>query len=458
MITLIFQGAVLVLVIGFIAKLILDRMKSEHRITNKEFAISASVLVVIVIPLIAYLGTKLSIHNQVTYHENWGGIEVNAKWVKTPCVRDGNMRHYYKGDPYVVPVPYECGSYQGEGKNRRYVSKTCYRNETRYHDIPYTTEEWTFEVETTLGTYVIADRNLPTDPNKYRYRQWVSVPDDLPSGIPQFWQEAKNRLDRGDPGPVTARRSYDNYILASQSTILKRFNNSVDGYTKAGMLPAINSNVRDFYYSDRVYPVGVSLTPDWQQSINRFDGCLGSTLQGDLHLVIVNANKVSNPDNYFGALMAYWQSKTFEKDALSKNGIVVVLGSKDGKTVDWARAGTGMPMGNEAMLLDIENTLRGRALNADSILGKPKAVLTNGKVQLVHTQGALEKVIWGDHAFKRVRMNSHEEDGSVGYTYLLRELVPTGWQHFWILFVTFVFGCGAWLICIFNEELFNRNN
>ena len=85
------------------------------------------------------------------------------------------------------------------------------------------------------------------------------------------------------------------------------------------------------------------------------DAALGSTLQGDLHLVIVDAKKISDPDNYSNALVAYWLSPKFGKDALSKNGIVVVLGTSDGKTVDYTYAAgadllTGQTVGHNQSL------------------------------------------------------------------------------------------------------------
>jgi hypothetical protein len=169
--------------------------------------------------------------------------------------------------------------------------------------------------------------------------------------------------------------------------------------------------------------------------------------QGDLHLVIVDANTVTDPDNYMGALMAYWESPALGKDALSKNGIAVVVGTKDGKTVAWARAATGMPAGNEMMILDIQNKLVGVPLDTDSIMGHPTVNLATHKWS--NTSSALEQtVLWGQDAFVRVHMGKLTDKGASGYAYLLREIVPTGWQRFWMLFSAFVAGCVTWGICI----------
>lgn len=454
MIGLIIEGAVLVMVIGLIAKLYLDRTQSVYRIDNQELAIASAVLLLVVVPVTAWVGTKIAVSSQVTYNENWGGFELHARWQRIPCHRDGNMKHSYKGDPYQYVWYTDETEEVGTGKNRHTVHKRVRHEETRYHDIPYTSEEWTFTIDTTLGEYVIADRNLPDNPDNYRYRVLVPVySSEFPAseiGTPGFWVAARDRLSRGDPGPVTARREYANYILASQNTILRRFNDSIGKYQTMGMLPAINRGIYNFYFADRVYFVGLQVPGDWQSAINRFDGALGTTLQGDLHLVIVDANKVTDPDNYAGALFAYWQSAAFGKDALSKNGIVVILGTKDGETVAWARASTGMPEGNEALLVDIQNNLKGAKLDPGSILGHPQATVVGDSVRIAHLdpQGALEKELWGAHRFTRVHMGKPGQPGNVGYSYLLREIEPTGWQRFWILFVTCLFSCVAWGICI----------
>jgi len=134
---------------------------------------------------------------------------------------------------------------------------------------------------------------------------------------------------------------------------------------------------------------------------------------------------------------------------------IVVLGTEDGQTVKWARAATGMPAGNEEMVLDVQNDLKGVALNPESILGSPR-VASPGSSQIVHSKGALENVFWGQHAFVRVHMDGHGKHG-VGYAYLLKELEPTGWQRFWILFVTFLVSAVVWGVCIAHGVPVYRN-
>lgn len=447
MFILIFLGALITVVMGGILKFFLDKKQSEHRITNNEFGISMGIMLLLVIPLTAWIGIKVAIQNQVTFNENWNGWEVSVEVVRNRTYEDGPMRHYWI-ETRTVEYEEEETYTDSDGNTRTRTVKKTKRVDFK---IPYTTEEWDFVVHTTIGDVTIETGYLPENPNNYRYRLWTSVPESRfreTTGYHPYYLTVKDRLAKNNPGPVTLRKTYDNYILASETTILARFNDSIEKYKKAGTLPKISHQISGYYDADRVYFVGnVNATGDWRNASRRFNSALGQTLQGDLHLVIVNADNVLDRDNYGGALVAYWQSPEFGKNALSKNGIVVIIGAKDGK-VAWANAYTGMPMGNEQLMLEIRNSLPGTAVDAEAILGSAYARLAGGGTVTVHnTQGALEKLIWGTNKFKRVHMTDKNGNG-VGYGYLLTELEPTTGQQCWILVVVFIFSGIAWGICI----------
>ncbi len=444
MFTLVLMGMLVVAVIGFFIKWFLDFKEHKLALDNKEFAYATIFLLLVAVPLTAWVGTKVAITNQLTFHENWGGYEQRADMTVTTCYRDGSCRWSYKGDPYQHVWYTDDKTCTGSGSKQTCTTTHTRHEETLYHDIPYCAEEWTFTVGTSLGSYTIADRNCPTNPDSHRYRAWVSVPDDVESGVPEFWTRAKARLDAGQPGPVTARHDYTNYILASQSTILHRFSGDMESYVKAGQLPALSDNpIHDFYYADRVFFEGVQPSGNWQAAINRFDAAFGSQLQGDLYLVLVNADSIKDPDNYAGALLAYWQSPKFGKNALSKNGLVVILGVKD-NSVAWARASTGMPEGNETLLVDLQQGLKGAKVDPQSILGDPAVNASTGA--WTHTQGAVEKIVWGQDKFQRVHMGGGKDDKSAGYAYLVRELQPTFWQQVAILFVIGFLSVLVWCV------------
>lgn len=456
---LIFLGAVITILIGLVAKFVTDRRGDErYKITKREFLVASIVMLLIFVPLTAYIGVQQAIKNQVTFNENWNGWELEAQLEKVPCYEDGAMKHYWVETRRELVTVTETEYYtDSDGKRKsRTVTKQEWKNVD--HNIPYTTEEWTFTVRTTIGSKQIAYRFLPENPNNYRYRFLTRVPEERfrsTTGYPEFWLQVRDRIRRNEPGPVTFRMPYDNYILASQSSILKRFNDSIERYTTNGQLPDINSRVHSYYHSDRVYFVGARPPGDWQGALQRFNAALGQTLEGDLHLVIVDANKITDKDNYTGALFAYWQSPKFGKNALSKNGIVLVLGTTDGATIDWAIGSTGMPLGNEALLQEMRYELKGKPLEPEALLGSPQARITGSSVKVTNTSGELEKLVWGPNKFKRVHMNSGE--GDVGYEYLLRELKPTTGQLVVILLVISLLALIAWGICIaFGPETYRE--
>lgn len=70
MFMLILEGAVLVMAIGLIAKVILDKTESQYRIDAKELGIASAALLLFVIPVTAWVGTKMAISSQVTFQEN----------------------------------------------------------------------------------------------------------------------------------------------------------------------------------------------------------------------------------------------------------------------------------------------------------------------------------------------------------------------------------------------------
>jgi hypothetical protein len=449
MFELLFIGSLIAVAVGGVLWLVLHYVKSDYKLTPIEMIISTAALLALVVPLTSWVGTKLAFQNQVSYNEYWGGYETQALISKTTCERDGSCVNTYSCDPYEV---WETSGYYDSSKPPKWVDTSHYV--THYHDCPYATEEDSYYVNTTVGQYTIAANIFPPYAQEWRSGSGF---DGVSRQIPSAWSAAKQRLDSGNPGPVTKENSYDNYILASSSTILHQYSPSIKSYQDKGLLPKLNHQVYNFYYLDRVYAVGVNL-PNigaWQTAINRFDAAIGASLQGDVYVVIVDANKVTDPDDYANALTAYWESPAFGKDAISKNAIVVVLGTKDGKTVSYARAKTGMPVGNEEMLYAIKDQLAGVALTPDAVLGNPTPSISVAgkntyKVTINHTtpnQGALEAVVWGQHAFARVCMTCQSENdkkGGVGYSYLKSEIQPSGGQQVLICLVIFLLSCGVW--------------
>lgn len=470
-------AAVLALGSGLAIKLLSDRMNSEYRLTWVEFAAGAFILLAVVIPSVYFVGQNLAKSNLLRYREYWSGYELSVQRIDYQCRESeteggstGGCVHTYNADPYEELEYYECGYWTGSGDDRHYVSQTCSRWVTRWRQVPYTSSESSYVVHTTLGDYTIGDHWLPDAPQEHRIRPRYGSPmqglPSLPSGIPAFWQAAKDRIAAGTPGPVAARMEYDNYILATSSSILHRYSDSIDRYLERGLLPAVRSDIRPPYFADRVYYVGITVSDAnaWSEAINRFDAAFGTDLQGDLHLVIVDANTITDPDNYVFSLAAYWQSPEMGRDALSKNGLVVIVGTADGRTVSWARSFTGMPVGNEELIIDLQRQLIGAALDPVTLLGLPRGEIyvreSDGKlkVRVIHDPahtGVIEAQVWGPHKFVRICMvcDDEGETSSRSFTYLWNEIQPTSEQKALILFVEALATSLVWGLFLFWDAI-----
>jgi len=164
------------------------------------------------------------------------------------------------------------------------------------------------------------------------------------------------------PGPVAKQGTYLNYIIPSVNTRLRAYSSDIARFQKAGLIPELGHSVYGYYYVDGAYFEGLNVAnkADWQYKLAKLNAMLGTDLQGRLYVVVVNANTVSEHETtaYIerSPLLAVAQ---VGKDAVSKNAVIVALGTKDGTTVDWSDASTGMPRGNEACLYDLAHNLTG---------------------------------------------------------------------------------------------------
>ena len=441
---------------GLLIKWWLDSDTSNDlQISWGEFFVGSVVVVPLIMLVVGGIGWKLAWDNTVTYHENWNGWELSTNLQVVDCNRDGPCYHEYSCDPYTVMVSYSCGK---DNKD------TCYRNETRYHDCPYVTQEIITTVNTTLGVYTIDDHVFTSHP--LEWRAGSGIIGGVPQGPSQFWLNAKARCDAGKPGPVTKRMDYVNYILASDATILKQYSDQIQSYKDANLLPPVSNQVRDYYYEDRVKFVGfVPQDPNaWQNAVAYLNAAFGTELQGDFHLVIVQSSAVdTSPDAYITALKAYWMDSTvFGKDAISKNGVIIVLGT-DGKTITWARAQTGMPIGNEPMMTGIQSFFRENQVNLtpDEVIGpvigqfyektNPDTGEKKIKVKGVGDSGALRQLLWGlknpSTKFVRVSMSADQAtDTGGGFKYLASEIEPSAGQKWMIGIISFVFCLIGWYV------------
>lgn len=441
-------------IIGAVAKFGFDYEKIPYtsrsgtiQISWPEFAIVMVIIAVVVVPLTTKVGLNMAKASKLTYHEFWGGYETQVLTSSDECHRDGSCDDTYDCDPYEVA--YQVTDYDSKGN--AIGSHTEYK--TEYHSCPVATRENYWAIDTTLGKYNLG---MTFDKHAVPWRSSHGL-DGTYQGPPPLWLAAQARLAAGDPGPVTADKTYDNYILASTNTILHKFSDAVDKYQKLHLLPPPVANLKhpiyDYYSADKMQFVG-GITPlgqqhAWEFALARLNAALGSDLQGDLHVVAIDAAKVPDVDEYAGAVNAYWQDKTLGRRALSKNGIGLVLGVS-GDKITWARAFTGMPVGNDGLIEDLQ-TVQGASFTPD-IFGHPVGHITNGKVVLTHGVGPVEQALWGTHKFQRICMVCKSKgDTGVGYGYLGSEIQPSSGQKWGIVLVSTLFSIMIWAIVLFTS-------
>lgn len=436
------------LLAGVIVKLTLDWLPRPGQITWLELSIGMAIVSIIVAPLASLTGWSTAVHNVLSFKEYRNGWELEAVEEIVDCEVNGRCRYVYECKCRMV-----CAS--------AVEDDDCVRWKEECDDCPYFNFERNLYIRTTVGDRPIAW----LAPEDYESQQTTS---ELPFGLvsrdyrtPQFWLDCQRRLARARPGPVTIRAPYDNYILASGGTILKQHSGMVHQYQQAGLLPPIQHDLYNHYYADKVWFVGYEAEDEaaWQTALMLLNAALGSELQGDLHLVVLHDPTGSiNPDAYILALKAYWQNpEVWGDNCLSKNGIVVAIGTNDGETVAWARAQTGMPVGNEHLLVAIRNQLMGIALTPDRVIGTVRGEVTvregDGELTVRSSgeSGVLRRVLWGlddpQTSFGRISMSGGDpQDLGGGFLYLGGEIQPKPGQKLAIVIATFLLCCAVWLV------------
>ena len=470
-------SATIVAAIGLTAKfvgpLFLD--KEYWHIDWREFVAGLLVAYLAVTPLVFTVGDALSTSDALRYEEFYNGVETDATFSHRDC-RPGtsgnsssaghsNCRYEYNtGQTYTWTEIYYVTVTKSDGNGGTTTSSEMRtRSVTDYIYNPYATKEYSYAIADSLGKGYSFPDVYVKDGEGY---QGGELPADLPRGDPKEWLEAKERLAEGNPRPVTALFSYDNYILAANDEMLKPYSEDVEQYLEEGILPDHTADIGtdplhgfNDLFADKVSFVGVEVSDEkaWQDSLMSFNAALGSKLRGDLHLVLIDTSLVNSPTDYLNALKAYWLSEDFGRRAIAKNAIIVVAGV-NGDTVEWGMASTGMPFGNEVMLRGIMNFLPDTPLDPTQVIGTPHTVYpeTDGDVRVTisDTPGVLERVVLKDFPFARACMDCVEEDGEIGYADLVAEIEPEPWQWAIMIVVIAILSSGWWFLAG-NFELFN---
>jgi hypothetical protein len=208
--------------------------------------------------------------------------------------------------------------------------------------------------------------------------------------------------------------------------------------------PVVESIIYEFYRVNKIHWVKYrSANPiQWNDRLERLNAELGYRLQGDSRLVVVNAASVSNPDEYALTLKAYWQMELFDKDMLSKNEVVFILGVASDSVV-WVKAFTGMPDGNEFLMRRVVSEIQHKPFVIDSVLGEMNIVYDPVTKRVTATGvNAMANIMLENAETRYVR--SHMEK----YKYLLMEVDLTTGQKVGIFVITLLITVLVWGIPI----------
>jgi len=456
----------------------------DWSISWREFIAGLLVAYLFAMPAVFLVGKALSTADALRYEEFRNGVETSATVQVITCEPgqsggDASSGHsncdheYQTGETYAYTVIYYVTVSDGcdsDGTNCRSHQEMRTRIEIAYIYNPYAAYEYSYRITDSLGGSYSFPYSYVKDGEGY---QGGAIPEDLPRGDPKQWTKAKQRLDAGNPRPVTRLFDYNNYVLASHDDLLKPFSENVERYLKEGILPEHTKDLTtDPLYgfndstADKVSFVGVTVADPkkWQASLMTFDAALGSKLQGDLHLVLIDSSLVDNQTDYLNALKAYWLGDDFGRRAIAKNAIIVVAGVQN-DTIQWSMASTGMPFGNEVMLRGIMNFLPDTPLDPKQVIGDPHTVVTPSQdggddevaVTISDEPGVLERVVLQDFPFQRACMDCKDDGTQIGYANLVVEIEPKPWQFgLMIGFVSLL--AFVWWYFAGRYELFGRSS
>lgn len=426
---------------------------SSWDISWREFIAGLIVAYLVAMPAVFFAGKALSTADALRYEEFRNGVETSATFSVVTCApghsggsaasgHSNCNNEYNTGQTYSYTETYYVTVSDGCDKdgNCKSHQEARTRIETAYIYNPYASKEYSYVITDSIGGSFSFPYAYVKDGEGY---QGKAIPKEIPRGDPEEWTDAKQRLDEGNPRPVTRLFDYNNYVLASHDDLLKPFSENVERYLKEGILPEHTKNITtsplygfNNSSADKVSFVGVNVSdPEaWQASMMGLDAALGSKLQGDMHLVLIDSSLVDNRTDYLNALKAYWLGDDLGRRAIAKNAIIVVAGVQ-GDVVRWGIASTGMPFGNEVMLQGIQNFLPETPLTPDQVIGTPHTVVTPSKdgddkvaVTIGETPGVLERVVLQDFPFQRACMSCEDDGKQIGYANLVVDIEPKPWQ------------------------------
>ncbi len=449
-----------------------------------EYGAVSLVMVLAIIPAVGAIGSALSIADQLTRYQWVNGTDEEVRDSPTVCRVPQPSRFAGMNNPSSGST--NCTHYYDSGKRFAYEEEVCKTDSKGNRDCdiirhrrpiyhPYGTVEHRYSIMSSMGKapdgrmeFTFPAVYLDANPMAPAGTIARPIPQDIPRGAPADWLAAKARKEAGDPRAATKLVAYEDPILAVNDT-LKAYSSDREKYQKAGLLPDhtvdINSDPRKGASKSEAWKVGfanvqVADEPVWQEAVMRFNAALGMQLQGDLHVVLVDASQVPSVDSstYVRALKMHWQDDAvYGKRTIAKNAIILALGVTPGtSTVAWADATTGMPGGNNVMIEYLKMELAGKPLDPGALFGKPITVVHGNEytVALSTPRGVVESIVFERAPFKRASMTCKSSDDTcIGYDHLVQRIEPSAGAKITIVIITFVIAIGFWAWVSFTSFL-----
>ena len=313
----------------------------------------------------------------VKYQEYQNGFELEAKSYSTKCEVDGDCKHTYKCDRSTSVHM----QYTGNGN---YISMP----RTKHRSCPYTTQETTFTVETTMGERVYAS-NVPLGEP---YRSNTVIPEEFTLKAPEEWIEAQRRLEQGEPRGITGYKETSTPPEVDER-LQEEYADDVSSLLADNLLPDMPKGFQGAYYAEKAHVIEYEPEHNFLRDIEHVNGALG--MEGydvDVHAVFIDESTGVDPDTYTNSLIAYWQSDTFETNKLADNALVIAIGvDSDADTVVWARAAGNAIKENNAIKDAIQEELVEKPMDGN-LFGKPSYNLEKEVVE--PSEGIVENILW----------------------------------------------------------------
>ena len=160
---------VISLLMGAAAYYVTGKSNSAIEVSKREFLIGSAISIVVLLIAGPFI-ERMILDGKTTFYEYYNGYQTAAIRQTIVCTRDGDCDDTYACDPYLVRHTYE----DSKGHEHTYYT-------TEYHQCPYLKVEYTYTIDSTLGSYQIGGQYAI---NRSPWRSGEAVPASIPRDHP----------------------------------------------------------------------------------------------------------------------------------------------------------------------------------------------------------------------------------------------------------------------------------